>query len=246
MDNKKIFADRLVELRESRGISQQVLADDLEITRQSLSLYETAKRTINIDLLVKIAKYFNVSTDYLLGLNDNATTDIELKAVCDYTGLSEEASHLLNLLNQVKQLDIIDFQPPIIDIINSFFKEIDENYYCLFTLRKAININIKDDDEKLIIETIKSISTSNINSQLLSGRDYRDFLMQKCNEQFKKLVYNVMDSMSGDFSKADYVVKEVIHQLQTETFTQICENIIASNKAIEEVFYNGNNNKKDE
>ena len=91
MDNKKIFADRLVELRESRGVSQQTLADDLEITRQSLSLYEKAKRTINIDLLVKIAKYFNVSTDYLLGLNDNATTDIELKAVCDYTGLSEEA-----------------------------------------------------------------------------------------------------------------------------------------------------------
>lgn len=91
MDNKKIFADRLVELRESRCVTQQTLADDLEITRQSLSLYEKAQRTINIDLLVKIAKYFNVSTDYLLGLSENATTDTELQAVCDYTKLSEKA-----------------------------------------------------------------------------------------------------------------------------------------------------------
>lgn len=91
MESKEIFSQRLVQLREDRGITQQTLADDLKITRQSLSLYEKAERTINIDLLVKIANYFNVSADYLLGLNENATTDTELKAVCDYTGLSEEA-----------------------------------------------------------------------------------------------------------------------------------------------------------
>lgn len=91
MESKEIFAKRLVKLRENRGITQQTLADDLMITRQSLSLYEKAERTINIDLLVKIAKYFDVSTDYLLGMTDNATTDADLKAVCEYTGLSEDA-----------------------------------------------------------------------------------------------------------------------------------------------------------
>ena len=91
MENKEIFAQRLVELREKRNITQQTLADDLKITRQSLSLYEKAERTVNIDLLVKIAKYFDVSADYLLGFSNASTTDTDIQFVCNYTGLSEFA-----------------------------------------------------------------------------------------------------------------------------------------------------------
>ena len=91
MKNAEIFAQRLIELREQNGISQQQLADSLNITRQSLSLYEKAERTINIDLLVKIANYFNVSADYLLGLSSVSKVDLELKAICDYTGLTEQS-----------------------------------------------------------------------------------------------------------------------------------------------------------
>lgn len=91
MDIKEVFAQRLIQLREDNNITQQALADDLEITRQSLSLYEKADRTINIDLLYKIAKYFDVSADYLLGLTDNKTNDITVKAICEYTGLNDEA-----------------------------------------------------------------------------------------------------------------------------------------------------------
>lgn len=94
---KDIFGKRLFEIRESRGESQQELADSIGITRQSLSRYELGERTANIDLLKKIAKHYNVSTDYLLGLTENTTTDIELQAVCDYTGLSEDAIKELNL-----------------------------------------------------------------------------------------------------------------------------------------------------
>lgn len=73
MEYREKFAQRLVYLREQKGISQQELADNLNITRQSLSLYEKAERTINIELLAKIADFFNVSTDYLMGRTDTAT-----------------------------------------------------------------------------------------------------------------------------------------------------------------------------
>ena len=88
---KDIFGKRLFEIRESRGESQQELADSIGITRQSLSRYELGERTANIDLLKKIAEHYNVSTDYLLGLTENATTDTDLQDVCKYTGLSEGA-----------------------------------------------------------------------------------------------------------------------------------------------------------
>lgn len=95
MEAKEIFAKRLVDLREKKGITQQTLADDLGITRQSLSLYEKAERTINIDIIVKIAYYFNVSTDYLLGLAQAKTTNAGLRSICDYTKLSEEAIKMI-------------------------------------------------------------------------------------------------------------------------------------------------------
>lgn len=94
MENKparEILAARLIELREGSGLTQQELADKLNITRQSLSLYERAERTINIDLLLEISKVFDVSTDYLLGVSDCKTTDMDIREICDFVNLSENA-----------------------------------------------------------------------------------------------------------------------------------------------------------
>lgn len=107
MKTKEIFAKRLVDLREKKEITQQTLADNLGITRQSLSLYEQAERTINIDLLVKISKFFDVSTDYLLGLTQTKTTDADFKSVCDYTGLSEKAVEKLCKIKQKNKINAL-------------------------------------------------------------------------------------------------------------------------------------------
>lgn len=88
--SKEIFAKRLVELRENNGVSQAELAKHLGVTRQSLSLYETAERTINIDLLEQIAEYFNVSADYLLGISSAYSPNIEIQAICKKIGCSED------------------------------------------------------------------------------------------------------------------------------------------------------------
>ena len=77
MDYRIEFSKRLIQLREQRGITQQELADKLKITRQSLSLYEKAERTINIELLARIADFFNVSTDYLLGMDETSTISVK-------------------------------------------------------------------------------------------------------------------------------------------------------------------------
>lgn len=91
MDYKETFAQRLINLREQKNITQQELADELGITRQSLSLYEKAERTINIELLAKIADFFNVSTDYLMGRTDTETLNEDIQTACKVTGLSEDA-----------------------------------------------------------------------------------------------------------------------------------------------------------
>lgn len=61
---------RLKELREDLDIPQRILADYLNIKQNTYSQYENEARQIPIDLLIKLAKYFNVSTDYILGVTD--------------------------------------------------------------------------------------------------------------------------------------------------------------------------------
>lgn len=53
-------------LREKKGVSQQAVADYLEITRQAYSNYENGKRQADYETLLKLGEFFNVSIDYLL------------------------------------------------------------------------------------------------------------------------------------------------------------------------------------
>lgn len=58
---------RLKELRKSKGISQLTLATDLNTNQNTISRYETGDREPGIMELIKIADYFHVSIDYLVG-----------------------------------------------------------------------------------------------------------------------------------------------------------------------------------
>lgn len=61
---------RIKQLRQKRGVIQEILAAELGITQQMLSKYERDVTLIKVDILKKIAAYFNVTTDYLLDVSD--------------------------------------------------------------------------------------------------------------------------------------------------------------------------------
>lgn len=65
--NMKIFAERLLELRKETGISQAALAKQLEVSYAVVCYWETNRSEPTAPNLVKIADYFDVSIDYLLG-----------------------------------------------------------------------------------------------------------------------------------------------------------------------------------
>lgn len=62
---------RLKELRKSKGISQLKLALALNTNQNTISRYETGEREPDINTLIQIADYFNVSIDYLLERTEN-------------------------------------------------------------------------------------------------------------------------------------------------------------------------------
>ncbi|CCZ20168.1 predicted transcriptional regulators [Candidatus Apopatosoma intestinale] len=56
----------LREIRKKKGLSQQKVAMDLNISREALSYYENGKRNPDVSMLIAMSKYFNVSIDYLI------------------------------------------------------------------------------------------------------------------------------------------------------------------------------------
>ena len=62
-----LLPERLRELRKQLNLTQQQVADDLQISRKLLSNYECGKREPNIDMLHSLALYYFVSVDYIIG-----------------------------------------------------------------------------------------------------------------------------------------------------------------------------------
>ena len=68
--NISMFGERLKELRTERKYTQQQLANILGVDRTTVMKWECNERETNFTMLVKIARHFDVSCDYLLGNSD--------------------------------------------------------------------------------------------------------------------------------------------------------------------------------
>lgn len=73
MLDKKIFGERLLELRKQKVISQQALAQMLSVGKSAVSMMENGQRAASADILIALADYFDVSLDYLVGRSDDPT-----------------------------------------------------------------------------------------------------------------------------------------------------------------------------
>ena len=69
--DRRTFGERLKQLRTETSVGQNKLAEDLQISNASISYWETAKQEPTAEAIFKLAQYFNVSADYLLGITDD-------------------------------------------------------------------------------------------------------------------------------------------------------------------------------
>jgi len=65
-----MFGEKLKELRVEKEYSQSKLAQKLNVSKQNISDWENGKSETSFEMLVRIAKLFDVTTDFLLGLED--------------------------------------------------------------------------------------------------------------------------------------------------------------------------------
>lgn len=90
------FSEIAKELREMKNLTQTQLAERMWVKKSIISAYETDARPPSLDMLVKYATEFNVSTDYLLGLETDKIIKVE--------GLTDsQINILINLVNEFKK-----------------------------------------------------------------------------------------------------------------------------------------------
>lgn len=92
----KIFSYRISDLITDSDKTLREISKETNIPASSLSGYQNGKAEPQLSAIIKLANYFNVTTDYLLGRTEVPTIDATTRAVCDYTGLSQDVVERLH------------------------------------------------------------------------------------------------------------------------------------------------------
>lgn len=184
--------------------SRQVIADKIDCDVSLITKHYNGDRIVTIDFLKKYAEYFGVSADYLLGLTNAATTEKDLQAVCDYTGLNETNIDKLHSFTYPEQFKIEKERAERFCKLNNI--EFSEDYL------KSIKESAKYSSENALTP-INDILFSNEISELVNCY-YNAIILQ--NEFFKVLAFLFDDRevigeevKEWDISKALDIIEQI-------------------------------------
>ena len=102
------FADRLKELRTMKGVYQEDIANYLGVTRQAVSQYERGEREPDLETLEKLADYFNVDMNYILGKDNRSTyfIDPEVAEIANFIHQNPEYKTMFEGSKKLKKDDL--------------------------------------------------------------------------------------------------------------------------------------------
>ena len=99
-DKKDITVERLRRLIDETGLARQAIADEMGCDVSTVTKHYNGTRNLTIDFIAMYARYFNVSSDYLLGLSEVRTVSPDTAMICRVTGLDDKAVRTLGEINE--------------------------------------------------------------------------------------------------------------------------------------------------
>ena len=224
-DDFKVFSERLSDLMKERGLKQQDLADVLGIKRQTVSLYMTGQSMPDAEQVKNIAMFFSVSADWLLGLSNTKTLDLNIKLVCEFLGLSEnvvialkkvKCSEILSEFSKDPDLELHVFPADGLSEIfasDSFFRAAlfvskSISYRCVSKRaneQKNIEtgeINIENPVGDILTKRLKlQGQAQDVGMAALSALVASDFYASEAAREFRTSIENLAELVSNDFIK---------------------------------------------
>lgn len=190
----KPFPSALRELMDKNKTTQQELADVLGKTRQSISYYCDGSSSPDWETLAKIAKFFSVSTDYLVGETLTKSPNVKIQAICKFTGLSEAA--IMNLHNESKDAQAIS---ALDKVLSNDFEDIHrldmliykalkytQNCKTASHIWRPLGYDIPDDRKAEFFAYLEKFD-----GEILSPKAARDYYISQAAHIFQRIVENV-------------------------------------------------------
>lgn len=108
-DQMKELNERIRDLREDNDLKQSDIADYLGVTQQTYSNYETGNRDIPTNVVIQLAQFYKVSTDYLLSSNASYVGNVDMNA--QYLGdvTLHDIVYDLQKLNKLNRKELVDY-----------------------------------------------------------------------------------------------------------------------------------------
>ena len=201
------FATRLRELLDTPKISQAKVAEFVGVTRQAISSYSLGTSVPDIDKLVKIAAFFEVSTEYLLGHTEIKKADPTKQAVAEYLNLTEEAIDEIKLLRygHMEQNFVDDYKltaklEPLPDLFNDWLESVNLSKM-LSDLYRALVASMRYDQSGKYPERYKldeeekqaACLMQDSGCVLLDLHEQINFYTQSAITEFQKSIDTLMD-----------------------------------------------------
>lgn len=171
---RQVFSERLRELREAAGLTQQELAEKLDWSRGSISFYEKCQRCPDIEFLKAASTFFGVSADWFIGLSDVKSPHADIQGVCAFTGLSETSvgSILRETANEETQRVmnvILGFDP---DCFHRFIQSVRKGITIIEKYKnKSINLELIPTEIKEDLYCLLGIEDGGIYDPVGNSRD---------------------------------------------------------------------------
>lgn len=139
---------------ELSGMTREEIAKNVGCDTSSITKYYNGDRYPKTDIIIKLSKLFNCSTDYLLGVSNVATSDKDMQYICEYTGLDEKAveklHHKTHLPNDVED-DFLSRMVYGTDRYRKIMNRIINNILFDYLIEYEKNMELIDEDTYLVL-----------------------------------------------------------------------------------------------
>ncbi|RKI36739.1 XRE family transcriptional regulator [bacterium D16-51] len=179
-----MFAHRLRALRQEKNLTQTELAKKMNVAKTTIASYEQGKNEPNLSMLIKIADYFNVSIDYLLGNSDGRI--ISDQELYDRLGLTDEAICSLEQLCNLSKLN--EHNKKLLKNINILLSD----YETLSAISDYLNSSLEDYQYAIVKSYVSQfgedlLETPETKEQILSAEQWENFMLLNVQDVLMKL-----------------------------------------------------------
>ena len=223
------ISEKLVELRTSKGVTQEDVAQSLSISNKTVSKWENGASTPDLPMVIELAKYYGVTTDTLLGLSEDKkqSTMEEIRSL--FEGLDRRES-VLKAFEAVKALipamygTVSQYSDNVYDRENVFPSEISHSYRSNISLHEFFEFVASSENVNVAVMMLRNKADFAWMNDLNKQKEIVKIFKFLSNEDALSVLYYVHSTACSESFTVDYIAKNtgVKEERVSEILDEFC------------------------